>query len=154
MLKLICTLMLCTGFAFAADVSGAWQLTVETSQGSGNPTVVFQQQGEQLTGTFNSQIFGEARITGSVKGNAIEFGFEGDAGGQKMKVSYKGTIESPTVMKGTAVYAGSTTRPPGPRQEMSRCDSRGGEQRHQPPWPHHGRTRRLCIRISEAPAMT
>ena len=106
MLKLICTLMLCTGFAVAADVSGAWQLTVETSQGSGSPTVVFQQQGEQLTGTFNSQIFGEARITGSVKGNAIEFGFEGDAGGQKMKVSYKGTIESSTVMKGTAVYAG------------------------------------------------
>ena len=106
MLKLICTLMLCVTFAFAADVSGTWQLTVETNQGTGSPTIVFQQQGEQLTGTFNSQIFGEVKITGSVKGNAIEFGFEGDAGGQKLKVSYKGTIESPTVMKGTAVYAG------------------------------------------------
>jgi len=106
MLKLICTLMLCVPLAIAADVSGSWQLTVETSQGTGNPTVVFQQQGEQLTGTFNSQIFGEAKITGSVKGNAIEFGFEGDAGGQKIKVNYKGTIESPTAMKGTAVYAG------------------------------------------------
>jgi hypothetical protein len=106
MLKLICTLILCTGFAFAADVSGTWQLAVETSQGTGNPTIVFQQQGEQLTGTFNSQIFGEAKITGSVKGNAIEFEFDGDAGGQKIKVSYKGTIESSTVMKGTAVYAG------------------------------------------------
>jgi hypothetical protein len=61
---------------------------------------------DQLTGTFNSQIFGEAKITGSVKGNVIEFGFEGDACGQKIKVSYKGTIESPSVMKGTAVYAG------------------------------------------------
>jgi hypothetical protein len=106
MLKLICTLMLCMTFAFAADVSGTWQLTVETSQGTGNPTVVFQQQGERLTGTFNSQIFGEAKITGSVKGNAIEFGFEGEAGGQKIKVAYKGTIESASVMKGTAVYAG------------------------------------------------
>ncbi|MGA2328827.1 MAG: hypothetical protein ABSH05_21325 [Bryobacteraceae bacterium] len=106
MLKLICTLMLCMTFAFAADVSGMWQLTVETNQGTGSPTVVFQQQGEQLTGTFNSQVFGEAKITGSVKGNAIEFGFEGEAGGQKIKVSYKGTIESATVMKGTAVYAG------------------------------------------------
>ncbi|HYW48478.1 MAG TPA: hypothetical protein VE959_36785 [Bryobacteraceae bacterium] len=106
MLKLICTLMLCVPLAIAADVSGSWQLTVETSQGTGNPTVVFQQQGENLTGTFNSQIFGEAKITGSVKGNVIEFGFEGDAGGQKIKVSYKGTIESPTAMKGTAVYAG------------------------------------------------
>jgi hypothetical protein len=106
MLKLICTLMLCMTFTFAADVSGTWQLTVETNQGAGSPTVVFQQRGEQLTGTFHSQIFGEAKITGSVKGNSIEFGFEGEAGGQKIKVSYKGTIESPTLMKGTAVYAG------------------------------------------------
>jgi hypothetical protein len=106
MRKLICTLALCVLFATAADVSGTWQLTVETSQGTGNPTAVLQQQGEQLTGTFNSQIFGEAKLTGSVKGNVIEFGFEGDAGGQKMKVSYKGTIEGPTAMKGTAVYAG------------------------------------------------
>jgi hypothetical protein len=93
-------------FAFAADVSGTWQMTVETSQGSGTPTAVFQQKGEQLTGTLNSQIFGEVKITGSVKGNAIEFGFEGEAGGQTIKVSYKGTIESPTAMKGTAVFAG------------------------------------------------
>jgi hypothetical protein len=106
MLKLICTLMLCLPFALAADVSGTWQLTVETSQGSGSPTVVLRQQGEQLTGTFNSQIFGEAKIAGTVKGNAIEFAFEGDAGGQKIKVSYQGTIESPTTMKGTAVYSG------------------------------------------------
>jgi hypothetical protein len=106
MLKLICALLLCMSFAFAEDVSGTWQVTVETSQGSGSPTVVLQQKGEQLTGTFNSQIFGEAKITGSVKGKIIEFGFEGDAGGQTIKVSYHGTIESPTLMKGTAVYAG------------------------------------------------
>jgi hypothetical protein len=106
MVRLIRALMLLASFAFAADVSGTWQLRVETSQGSGTPTVVLQQQGEKLTGTFNSQIFGEAKIAGSVKGNAIEFAFEGDAGGQKMQIGYKGTIESPTAMKGTAVYAG------------------------------------------------
>jgi hypothetical protein len=83
---------------------------VETSQGSGSPTVVLQQKGEQLTGTFNSQIFGEAKLSGSVKGKVIEFGFEGDAGGQTIKVSYKGTIESPTAMKGTAMYAGFDER--------------------------------------------
>ena len=106
MLKLICALILCASFAFASDVSGTWQVTVETSQGSGTPTVVLRQQGEKLTGTFNSQVFGEAKITGTVKGNTIEFGFEGEAGGQTIKVSYTGTIESPTAMKGTAVYAG------------------------------------------------
>lgn len=106
MFKLICTMLLCTSFSFTADISGTWQLTVETSQGTGNPTAVFQQQGEQLAGTYYSQIFGEVKITGTVKENAIEFGFKGEAGGQKIKVSYKGTIESPTTMKGTAVFEG------------------------------------------------
>jgi hypothetical protein len=36
----------------------------------------------------------------------VEFVFEGDAGGQKLNIKYRGTIESPTTMKGTAVYAG------------------------------------------------
>ena len=110
MLRFFCALMLCmlpaaTG-AVAADVTGNWQLTVETSQGTGTPTVVLQQQGEKLSGTFNSQILGEVKLTGTVKGNAIEFAFEGDAGGQTMKVAYKGTIDSPTSMQGTAVYTG------------------------------------------------
>lgn len=106
MYKLICALMLCVSFGFAADVSGTWQVTVETSQGTGSPTVDLKQSGEQLTGTFHSQILGDVQLTGTVKGNAIEFGFEGDAGGQKLKVNYKGTLESPTTMKGTAVYVG------------------------------------------------
>src|SRR6266702_50506 len=106
MYKLICATLLCLSVASAADIGGTWQLTVETSQGTGNPILILKQDGEKLTGTFNSQIFGEAKITGTVKGNAIEFGFEGDAGGQTLKVNYKGTIESPTTMKGTAVYAG------------------------------------------------
>ena len=92
--------------AFAADVSGTWQLIVETNQGTGSPTVVLRQQGEELTGTYSSHALGESNLTGTVKGNAIEFAFSGDAGGQTIKVSYKGTIDSPTSMKGTAVYAG------------------------------------------------
>ena len=92
---------------FAADISGTWQFTVETNQGTRiSPTAVFQQIGDKLTGTFNSQILGELKLTGSVKGNAVEFSFAG-ADGQKIQASYKGTIESPTTMKGTAVYAGS-----------------------------------------------
>ncbi len=106
MLKLTCAFILTALAAFAADISGTWQLTVETNQGTGNPTVVFQQNGEKLTGTFNSQVFGAAKITGSVKGNEVVFGFEGDAGGQTIQVTYKGTIVNATAMKGTAVYAG------------------------------------------------
>ena len=106
MYKLICALLLCVSVASAVDISGTWQITVETSQVTGTPTAILKQDGEKLTGTFNSQILGEVKLTGTVKGNSIEFSFEGDAGGQTLKVNYKGTIESPTTMKGTAVYAG------------------------------------------------
>jgi hypothetical protein len=106
MQRLIRVWLLCVSFAFAADVSGTWQLTVETNQGTGTPTLDLQQKGEQLTGTFHSQILGDAKLTGTVKGNTIEFSFEGDAGGQTLKVNYKGTVESAASMKGTAVYTG------------------------------------------------
>ncbi|HTP30794.1 MAG TPA: hypothetical protein VMJ75_01395 [Candidatus Acidoferrales bacterium] len=110
MYKLICAFVLSAAIAVGADVSGTWQLSVETSQGSGSPMLELRQNGEQLTGTFHSQIFGDAKLTGSVKGNTIEFGFEGNAGDQTIKVAYKGTIESATSMKGTAVYAGFDDR--------------------------------------------
>jgi hypothetical protein len=106
MLKLTGALVLSVVTAFAADVSGAWQFVVETNRGTGNPTAIFQQQGDQISGTFSSRILGEAQITGTVKGTALDFQFEGEAGGQTIMVSYKGTIVSPTAMKGTAVYSG------------------------------------------------
>ena len=36
----------------------------------------------------------------------------GDAGGQTMKVTYKGTVESATTMKGTAAYSGFDDKAP------------------------------------------
>jgi hypothetical protein len=110
MYKLVCALMLWMPGAFAADVSGTWQLAVETNQGAGAPTMVLEQKGERVTGTFKSQILGEVKLSGTVKGNAIEFGFTGEAGGQSIKVTYKGTVEGATKMKGTAVYEGVDDR--------------------------------------------
>ena len=47
MFNLICAVMLCVPIALAADVSGTWQITVETSQGTGTPTVILKQDGEK-----------------------------------------------------------------------------------------------------------
>jgi len=106
MLKLTCALMLSSLMAVAADLSGVWHLVVETNRGTGTPKIVLQQQGEQITGTFSSRILGEASFNGTVKGNLIEFRFEGEIQGQVIRVSYTGKIETPTTMKGTAVYEG------------------------------------------------
>jgi hypothetical protein len=110
MLNLSCVLLLAVLPALAADVSGTWQFIVETNRGTGSPTVQLQQQGQELTGTFSSQVVGEVSLTGSVKGADIEFRFEGEVGGQAVRVTYKGKLESPTVMKGTAVYSGFDAR--------------------------------------------
>jgi hypothetical protein len=81
------------------NVSGDWALTVETAAGTGNPSVSFKQDGETLTGTYSSQLFGEQKVTGTIKGNAITFGFTGSIEGNTLQVTYTGTVDKDT-MKG------------------------------------------------------
>jgi hypothetical protein len=85
-------------YAQAINVTGEWAFTVQTDQGSGNPTITFKQDGEKLTGKYAGQL-GNADLTGTVKGNAIKFTFTIDAQGQQAPVSYDGTVEKNT-MKG------------------------------------------------------
>ena len=87
----------------ALDVAGVWALTVETAQGTGNPSVTFKQDGEKLTGTYASQIFGEQPITGSIKGNALTFSFTASLEGNKLTITYSGTVEKDT-MKGKVAF--------------------------------------------------
>jgi len=101
---LIVFVLMCAA-AFAHDISGKWTFNVETSAGSGTPSFVFKQVGEKLTGTYNGT-FGTAELTGTVKGDAIEFTFEAQVGDQKGKVTYSGKIEGSAKMSGTVDYAG------------------------------------------------
>jgi hypothetical protein len=82
-----------------ADVAGAWALSVDFGQGTGSPSVAFKQDGETLTGTYSSEVFGEQKVTGTIKGNAITFGFTGILEGNTFQVTYSGTVEKDT-MKG------------------------------------------------------
>jgi hypothetical protein len=91
--------------ALAADVTGKWTFNVETPAGSGSPTFIFKQAGEKLTGTYNGT-FGTAELTGTVKGDVIEFSFEATVVDQKGKVVYTGKIEAPDKMKGNVDYSG------------------------------------------------
>lgn len=84
------------------DVAGAWALTVETSQGTGTPSLTLKQDGEVLTGSYSSTVFGEQQVTGTIKGNAISFGFTGSMEGTTFTVTYTGTVEKDT-MKGKVV---------------------------------------------------
>src|ERR1700716_3210919 len=63
------------------DLTGKWLFTVETTAGTGTPTVTLKQDGEKLTGHYSSQTLGEADLIGTVKGQSLNFTFEGSVQG-------------------------------------------------------------------------
>ena len=81
------------------DISGTWDFNVETAAGSGTPSFVFTQAGEKLTGTY-SGLLGKADLTGTVKGDQMDFKFNFSYSGQSGVAHYTGTIQSATQMKG------------------------------------------------------
>ena len=82
-----------------ARVTGTWNMTVETSMGSGTPVFILKQENDTLiTGTYKGQ-FGEAPVKGTIKANKIDLKFEAT----DMSMEYTGTIEGNNV-KGKVVF--------------------------------------------------
>jgi hypothetical protein len=94
------SLMLCAFTLAAADISGTWTASVELDAGSGAATFVLKQEGDRLSGSYSGAL-GEAKVTGSIKGNDVEWSFETEDAG---KVVYKGKLEGTSKIKGTAEY--------------------------------------------------
>lgn len=87
--------------AATVDVAGTWDCVVETQQGSGTPVFTFKQDGAKLTGTYKGQ-FGEAPVTGTIKGNAISFSVTVNVG-EALKIEYTGVVDG-AAMKGTTKF--------------------------------------------------
>ena len=83
----------------AVNVTGAWLFDVQTSAGSGTPTMTFKQEGEKLTGQYSGQL-GEAPLTGTVKDSKITFQIEVAVEGTSLTIVYSGTVDK-DAMKGT-----------------------------------------------------
>jgi hypothetical protein len=81
------------------DVSGTWDLSVETPQGAMALTSTFKQDGEKLTGMQSSQM-GDMPLEGTIKGADIAFAIVIDMQGQQMTISYTGKVDGDT-MSGT-----------------------------------------------------
>lgn len=104
----IALLIVTLAFSFPkTDLTGNWNLTVETDMGSGNPSFMLKQSPDgSITGTYTGQL-GESALKGSIKdddtfhiefdiqGNMIEY--DGKAEGNKMSGKVKlGTMASGT----------------------------------------------------------
>ncbi len=82
------------------DVTGAWELTVDSPQGTMTMTANYKQDGETLTGSHVSEM-GEMPLKGTVKGADMVYTITIDAGGQQFTITHKGKIDGDTI-KGTA----------------------------------------------------
>lgn len=87
----------------AANVTGSWDVEVQTDQGTGTPAFTFKQEGEKLTGSYKGRL-GESTLAGMVKGDKIEFSFK-VSGELEGTVTYTGTTDGKT-MKGKVSLAG------------------------------------------------
>jgi len=89
----------------AFNLSGTWLFSVDLEGGGhGDPTFVFKQEGDKLTGTYDGPM-GHQDVTGTVTGNKAVFGFQASNDGETVKATYTGTLESETKMSGTVEFS-------------------------------------------------
>ena len=84
------------------DVTGTWDLTVQTQQGTATPSLALQQSGEQLSGTYHGRM-GDSKVDGTVRGKDIQFTVTLRFRDQDLVISYAGTVDTDT-MKGTVQF--------------------------------------------------
>ncbi|HEX4935373.1 MAG TPA: hypothetical protein VFV33_19465 [Gemmatimonadaceae bacterium] len=88
----------------AVDVTGKWAFAVTTENGTGYPTVTLKQEGEKITGTYESQRLGSRAIEGTIKGGTIKFAMKGADGMPDFEFS--GVVVDKDNMKGTLEMGG------------------------------------------------
>jgi D-glucosaminate-6-phosphate ammonia-lyase len=88
--------------AKVTDVTGTWELNVESPMGSRASDAVFTQAGETLGGKMVSSR-GEVPLNGTINGDAVAFGINVNVQGQDLQIDYTGTVTGDT-MSGTVVF--------------------------------------------------
>jgi hypothetical protein len=94
--------------AFAqTTVTGDWDVTVNSPQGSNTTRVTFKQDGEKISGIFKSQR-GELPFEGgTLIGNDLKFSFTIETQGMQLPITLAGTVAADrATMTGTADFGG------------------------------------------------
>ena len=85
----------------APNVTGAWNIKVSGDAGSADQTIVLEQDGSRLTGTFKGPRQ-SGKLEGTLDGNKIQFHVK-----TRVPLDYTGTVDGDT-MKGTMSGRGKT----------------------------------------------
>lgn len=86
--------------AAQVDVSGTWQMTVNTDNGVTNPTMTLNQEGTAVTGTYSSEALGRSDVRGEVDGNSVTISFTASLQGQSIPVVYTGMLGEDGTLSG------------------------------------------------------
>jgi len=73
-----------------ANIGGAWQISWQARNGSQQGTMQIQQDGSQLSGTFQDAS-GSSSVTGGIAGNNVSFNVQ--IQGRPMTLAFTGTID-------------------------------------------------------------
>lgn len=87
----------------AANLTGTWSFAVVTENGTGTPTVTLKQQGDSLTGTYESGRMGVLPLKGTVKDKAFTFSLSTQGGAT---LTFKGTMTDDDHVKGDVDFGG------------------------------------------------
>jgi L-seryl-tRNA(Ser) seleniumtransferase len=90
--------------AYDLDVSGDWEMTMESPRGGEMIRAVhFEQDGEKITVTMESRRGDEVTAEGTISGNEIEWIISRETPRGEMNLVYKGTVDGDT-MSGTVEF--------------------------------------------------
>ncbi len=96
--------VLTVAVAAQTDVTGKWNMTFDTDQGTTTATMTLQQDGDTLTGELVSDQ-GTLEFEGTIIGDTLEWVMEVDAGGAFIEIAMDGTVDGDE-MVGTADFGG------------------------------------------------
>ena len=89
----------------APDLTGTWDFSVVTENGTGTPTVMLKQAGEKLTGTYESRMLGVRALEGTVKGDSVKFALA-TSGESNVVLTFYGVIVDANNLQGTVDFGG------------------------------------------------
>ena len=78
------------------NLTGDWDMTIESPQGTNSVKVTLTQDGEKVSGLFKSP-FGELPVTGALTGVDLTIAFSLPIQGQSVEVVMTGKAEGPTL---------------------------------------------------------
>jgi hypothetical protein len=95
-------------FAQSADVTGEWDMTINSPQGTNQVLLTLKRDGDALGGTVKGQRGERPLQSVTLKGNEITLVMKAMLQGQEATFTYTGTFEK-GALKGTADFAGMAT---------------------------------------------